>query len=47
VPVCPANARYFGDLDDPKSDVVKLIATRKGIQLNSEYGTRPQVYYLT
>jgi len=46
VPVCPAGARYFGDLDDPKSEVSRLIAARNGVQLKQEFGTRPQVYYL-
>ncbi len=46
VPVCPAGARHFGDLDDPTSEVSRLIATKRAIQLNKEYGTRPQVYYV-
>jgi len=46
VPVCPAGARFFGDLDDPKSEVSKLIKKRKGKRLKEEFGTKPQVYYL-
>lgn len=46
VPVCPGNARFFGDLDDPDSEVSKLITRKKAIQLKKEYGTRPQVYYV-
>ncbi len=42
---CPLDARIFGDLDDPNSEVSKAIATRHGYQLLEEQGTRPQVYY--
>ncbi len=43
---CAPQARYFGDLDDPSSEVSRLIKEKKGFQLHSEYGTEPSVYYI-
>jgi Fe-S-cluster-containing dehydrogenase component len=43
---CMTKARYFGDLDDPRSEVSRLIATGQAFQLHQEMGTDPQVYYL-
>ena len=46
VNACPVKARTFGDLDDPNSNVSKLIKERKGTTLHPEYGTEASVYYL-
>ncbi len=46
VDVCLAKACYFGDLDDPNSEVSRLIATRHGYVLLYEAGTDPSVFYL-
>lgn len=43
---CPTIARYFGDLDDPNSEVSRLIKERGGFTLHPEVGTGPNVYYL-
>jgi molybdopterin-containing oxidoreductase family iron-sulfur binding subunit len=46
VRTCIGAARYFGDLDDPDSQVSQLIKSRHGTQLLRELGTDPSVYYL-
>lgn len=47
VATCVAHARFFGNLDDPNSEVAQLIAKRRGYQLLAELGTNPSVYYLS
>ena len=44
--LCPARARFWGDLDDPDSDVSKLLREREYMQLLPEKGTKPSTYYL-
>lgn len=44
--LCPGRARYWGDLDDPESEVSKVIAGRECQFLNESAGTEPNVYYL-
>jgi sulfite dehydrogenase (quinone) subunit SoeB len=46
VRTCPSNARHFGDLSDPASDVSRLVAQRGGIDLMPEQGTKPVNKYL-
>jgi Fe-S-cluster-containing dehydrogenase component len=46
VNTCQARALTFGDLDDPNSEVSRLIRERDGFQLHAEYGTDPSVYYI-
>lgn len=43
---CPAQARIFGDLNDPDGELVRVIEERNGKQLLEEKGTKPKVYYL-
>ena len=43
---CPADARIFGDLDDPESDVSVALREKEGFTLLEEKGTRPKVRYL-
>jgi phenylacetyl-CoA:acceptor oxidoreductase subunit 1 len=46
VNVCQARALTFGDLDDPGSNVAKLIRDKAGFVLHPEYGTDPSVFYI-
>ena len=41
---CPGQARKFGDLDDPESDVSKLRASKKTYKLK-DVGNHPGVDY--
>jgi hypothetical protein len=46
VNTCQARALTFGDLDDPNSEVSKLIKQHHGFVMHEEYGTEPSVYYI-
>jgi len=46
VNICPVEARLFGDMNDPKSQVSQAIASEATIRLREELGTEPSVYYV-
>jgi molybdopterin-containing oxidoreductase family iron-sulfur binding subunit len=46
VSACTGKARFFGDLDDPQSEVSRMLKERKNFVLNPEMGTEPSCYYL-
>jgi len=46
VEVCPANARIFGDLNDPNSEVNQILGKFPSWRLKENLGTEPRVYYV-
>lgn len=43
---CPTNARLFGDIHDPESEIAKAIAGSNGYQVMPEWGSNPANHYL-
>jgi Fe-S-cluster-containing dehydrogenase component/formate-dependent nitrite reductase membrane component NrfD len=46
VNICPEQAIRFGDMNDPESDVARLIARENATVRKPEKGTRPSLYYI-
>jgi molybdopterin-containing oxidoreductase family iron-sulfur binding subunit len=46
VEACKCGALCFGDIEDPNSEVRKLLASRFTIRRKPELGTQPSVYYI-
>jgi len=46
VGACPFGARMIGNLNDPNDRVSKIISTERVGVVKSEYGTKPQVFYI-
>ena len=45
--LCPGRARFWGDLDDPESEVSKYVAAHADAHLlQEEDGTAPKIYYI-
>jgi molybdopterin-containing oxidoreductase family iron-sulfur binding subunit len=43
---CPPKARVFGDLNDPDSEVSKLLGKYTPFRLKEHLGTEPKIYYI-
>jgi len=46
VEACKEKALIFGDLEDPQSEIRKMIRTPLTLRRRPELGTKPQVYYV-
>ncbi|WP_333833836.1 4Fe-4S dicluster domain-containing protein [Rubrimonas sp.] len=46
VVACPADARIFGDMNDPESGPSKALAQHKPKVLLADQGTKPRVFYI-
>lgn len=46
VEVCPAQARIFGDQEDPNSKISQILKAEKSFRLKEEAGTKPNVHYV-
>ena len=46
VDTCPSGARVFGDMNDPNSEVAKLLAGNPVQVLKPDRGTDPRVFYI-
>ena len=46
VQTCITKSRWFGDLDDPDSEISRKIRELGARPLKEEYGTHPSVYYV-
>ena len=46
VQACPSECLVFGDLDDPESDVSKLLKSAKAEVFHPEWKAKPRVYYV-
>lgn len=44
---CIGKALYFGDMDDPTSEVSMLVKKHSATVLKEELGTKPSIYYIS
>ena len=44
--MCPSRARIFGDQDDAKSEISRVLAANPSMRLKEEKGTKPNVHYI-
>ena len=46
VEACPAQARIFGDQDDPNAAIAKVLKAQKSFRIKQDRGTKPNVHYV-
>lgn len=46
VDTCIGGARYFGDMNDPDSDVARLLDTHETMIIKTRFNTEPNVFYI-
>jgi Fe-S-cluster-containing dehydrogenase component len=44
--ICPTESIYFGDVNDPDSEISRVLRTREHYTLLPEAGTTPRHYFL-
>ncbi|MBM2824550.1 MAG: hypothetical protein HW402_214 [Dehalococcoidales bacterium] len=47
VEVCPVRARHFGNINDPESEVSKILKDNLSFRLVEEANTEPHIWYIT
>jgi len=46
VATCPTKVRVFGDLNDPQSEISRIVKEEKLVRVNAPHvNTRPNIYY--
>jgi molybdopterin-containing oxidoreductase family iron-sulfur binding subunit len=43
---CLGHATFFGDINDPKALITRLISKTNVVKYKEELGTKPMVYYI-
>jgi Fe-S-cluster-containing dehydrogenase component len=46
VEICPTSSLTFGDINDPNSEISKVLASRKYVVNHVETGCKPNLYFL-
>jgi Fe-S-cluster-containing dehydrogenase component len=46
VDACPAQARIFGDQDDPNAKIAQVLKSQKTFRIKEDKGTKPNVHYV-
>jgi phenylacetyl-CoA:acceptor oxidoreductase subunit 1 len=44
--ICPTKAIHFGDLDDPNSEINRIIKEKHGHAFHPEFDTEPSISYI-